>query len=140
MQGVDIAILAEDGAPVGGEADHAALVVAMAQQAARDSGGKARLAVRVLPVDHPAFERLAPTPLSTVCFRAHPDGLDDDEALNSLNETLMNKVNSNGQVFLSHTKLRGRYTIRLTLGNLATKAEHVSTAWEQLQNELARLS
>ena len=88
----------------------------------------------------PAFERLAPTPLSTVCFRAHPAGLDDDEALNSLNETLMNKVNSNGQVFLSHTKLRGRYTIRLTLGNLATKAEHVSTAWEQLQNELACLS
>lgn len=52
----DVSLDCEDGAPVGGEADHAALVVAMAQQAARDSGGKARVAVRVHPVDHPAFE------------------------------------------------------------------------------------
>lgn len=52
----DVSLDCEDGAPVGGEADHAALVVAMAQQAARDTGGKARVAVRVHPVDHPAFE------------------------------------------------------------------------------------
>lgn len=52
----DVSLDCEDGAPVGGEADHAALVVAMAQQAAHDSGGKARVAVRVHPVDHPAFE------------------------------------------------------------------------------------
>jgi aromatic-L-amino-acid decarboxylase len=90
--------------------------------------------------DSPHFERLAPTPLSTVCFRAHPVGLDDDEALNVLNETLMNQVNSKGQVFLSHTKLRGRYTIRLAIGNLYTETEHITTAWEQLQGELAVIS
>ena len=90
--------------------------------------------------DSPHFERLAPTPLSTVCFRAHPAGLDDDEALNALNETLMNRVNSKGQVFLSHTKLRGRYTIRLAIGNLYTGTEHITTAWEQLQAELAVIS
>ncbi len=88
----------------------------------------------------PNFERLAPTPFSTVCFRAHPIGLDDDEALNRLNETLMNRVNSRGQVFLSHTKLRGRYTIRLAIGNLYTGAEQIAAAWEQLQNELAVIS
>lgn len=90
--------------------------------------------------DSPHFERLAPTPLSTVCFRAHPAGLDDDEALNVLNETLMNRVNSRGQVFLSHTKLRGRYTIRLAIGNLYTGTEHITTAWEQLQGELAAIN
>lgn len=88
----------------------------------------------------PHFERMAPTPFSTVCFRAHPAGLDDDEALNELNETLMNRVNENGQVFLSHTKLRGRYTIRLAIGNLYTGAEHIAAAWEQLQGELAVIS
>lgn len=88
----------------------------------------------------PQFERMAPTPFSTVCFRAHPAGLDDDEALNKLNETLMNRVNENGQVFLSHTKLRGRYTIRLAIGNLYTGAEHIAAAWEQLQAELAVIS
>jgi citrate lyase subunit beta/citryl-CoA lyase len=52
----DVTLDCEDGAPVGGEADHAALVVGLAQQARRDSGGRARVAVRVHPVDHPAFE------------------------------------------------------------------------------------
>jgi len=52
----DVTLDCEDGAPVGAEADHAALVVELAKQAARDSGGRARVAVRVHPVDHPAFE------------------------------------------------------------------------------------
>lgn len=49
----DVTLDCEDGAPVGGEADHAALVVALAMLA----GDKARVAVRVHPVDHPAFEQ-----------------------------------------------------------------------------------
>jgi citrate lyase subunit beta / citryl-CoA lyase len=49
----DVTLDCEDGAPVGGEADHAALVVALASLASE----KARVAVRVHPVDHPAFEQ-----------------------------------------------------------------------------------
>jgi len=48
----DVTLDCEDGAPVGGEADHAALVT----QIALDAGAAARIAVRVHPVDHPAFE------------------------------------------------------------------------------------
>lgn len=48
----DVTLDCEDGAPVGGEADHAALVVALVALA----GDRARVAVRVHPVDHPAFE------------------------------------------------------------------------------------
>ena len=48
----DVTLDCEDGAPVGGEADHAAMVVELAALA----GGTARVAVRVHPVDHPAFE------------------------------------------------------------------------------------
>jgi citrate lyase subunit beta / citryl-CoA lyase len=49
----DVTLDCEDGAPVGGEADHAALVVALASV----SGDKARVAVRVHPVGHPAFDQ-----------------------------------------------------------------------------------
>src|SRR4051794_14408948 len=49
----DVTLDCEDGAPVGGEAEHAALVVALASVA----GAKARIAARIHPVDHPAFEQ-----------------------------------------------------------------------------------
>lgn len=53
----DVTLDCEDGAPVGGEADHAALVVALAMLAGTQSKGRARVAVRVHPVDHLAFEQ-----------------------------------------------------------------------------------
>ena len=52
----DVTLDCEDGAPVGGEADHAAMVVALAAEASRQSGRRARVAVRVHAVDHPSFE------------------------------------------------------------------------------------
>ncbi len=52
----DVTLDCEDGAPVGGEADHAAMVVALATLASQASGGRARVAVRVHAVDHPAFD------------------------------------------------------------------------------------
>lgn len=88
----------------------------------------------------PAFERLAPTPLSTVCFRAHPAGLNDGAALDALNEDLLSRVNARGAVFLSHTKLRGRYTLRLTIGNIRTQEKDVALAWAILQSELEALT
>ena len=48
----DVTLDCEDGAPVGGEAEHAALVTELALDAAPD----ARVAVRVHPVDHPSFD------------------------------------------------------------------------------------
>ena len=44
-----------------------------------------------------------------------------------------------GQVFLSHTRLRGRFTIRLAIGNLRTEERHVRGAWDLLRREAARL-
>lgn len=74
--------------------------------------------------EHPDFERLAPVPLSTICFRAHPQGIDDDDELNRRNEQLMHAINQTGEVFLSHTKLRGRFVMRLVISHLrVTEAE-----------------
>lgn len=89
----------------------------------------------------PDWERLAPVPFSTVCFRYRPDRLAADEpALDAANAAIMDAVNRSGEVFLSHTRLAGRFTIRLAVGNLRTEARHVERAWELLQsaaNEVA---
>ena len=86
------------------------------------------------------FERMAPTPMSTVCFRANPAGsYDTGGDLDQLNEALINAVNATGRAFLSHTKLNNRFTLRLAIGNLRTTEHHVAQTWELLQAELSRL-
>jgi aromatic-L-amino-acid decarboxylase len=86
----------------------------------------------------PYFERMAPTPFSLICLRAHPQGMDNEEQLNALNERLMNRVNTTGRFFLSHTKLRGKYTIRVAIGNLRTGEQDIRDLWAELQEDLAR--
>ncbi len=86
--------------------------------------------------EHPSFERMAPTPFSLVCLRAKPAGADEAE-LNALNEKLLEAVNRTGEFFLSHTKLNGKLTIRVAIGNLRTSEDHVRRLWELLQAELS---
>jgi aromatic-L-amino-acid decarboxylase len=92
------------------------------------------------------WERLAPAPFSTVCFRYRPARLagreDEPEvhaALDDLNTRLMDAVNRSGEVFVSHTRLRDRFTIRMAIGNLHTEPRHVERAWSLLRAEAARL-
>jgi aromatic-L-amino-acid decarboxylase len=80
----------------------------------------------------PAWERLAPVPFSTVCFRWIGDGTLDEAVLDERNAAIMDRVNRTGEVFLSHTRLGGRFTIRLAIGNLRTEERHVARAWELL--------
>jgi len=80
----------------------------------------------------PQWERLAPAPFSTVVFRHCPAGVADEEA-DALNERIIERVNASGEVFLSHTRVRGRLGIRLAVGNLRTTAAHVRRAWELLR-------
>jgi aromatic-L-amino-acid decarboxylase len=83
----------------------------------------------------PDWERMAPVPFSTVCFRYRPAALNGDEpAIDDLNARIMDAVNRTGEVFLSHTRLDGRFAIRLAVGNLRTEARHVERAWELLRN------
>lgn len=89
---------------------------------------------------HPDFERLAPVPMSTICFRAHPAGLNEESRLNQLNERLMHAVNQTGEAFLSHTKLDGRFVIRLVISHLRVTAADIQRVWEVLQQQLRALS
>jgi aromatic-L-amino-acid decarboxylase len=78
----------------------------------------------------PDWERLAPVPFSTVCFRHAPAGIADLEAHNT---RILDAVNASGAAFLSHTKLNGVYALRVAIGNQATTQEHVARLWEQLK-------
>jgi aromatic-L-amino-acid decarboxylase len=86
----------------------------------------------------PDFERLAPIPFSVVCFRALSAGAGPAE-IDRLNEQLLEAVNSSGDIFISHTRLDGRYALRLAIGNLHTREAHVTHAWSLLQHHAARL-
>lgn len=81
----------------------------------------------------PDWELLAPVPLNTVCFRWRPAGITDAARLNELNAALMARVNSEGTIYLTHTKLDDVTTLRLAVGQRATAREHVQQAWAALR-------
>ncbi len=95
--------------------------------------------------ESPDWELLAPVPFSLVCFRACPNVREDSEEayatrLDMLNEAIMNNVNANGEMFLSHTRLRDVFTLRLAIGNIRTTEAHIRRAWELLNEEMGHLS
>jgi len=75
--------------------------------------------------DAPGWELCAPRPFSVVCFRR--DGSDEE------NEQLLARVNATGEIFISHTKLNGRYVLRLAVGNERTTEEDVRRAWDVIR-------
>ena len=79
----------------------------------------------------PRFERTAPTPFSVVCLRYK--GTDDQ------NRRIQDYVNSTGEIFISGTVLNGRFTLRLAIGNRATRSEHVERAWTLIREGAERL-
>lgn len=83
------------------------------------------------------FERLAPVPFSVVCFRATSPNLSETQ-LDAINQKLMDEVNAGGEMFISHTKIRGRFSLRLAVGNIRTTERHVQRAWEILNENVGR--
>ncbi len=79
----------------------------------------------------PGWEICAPRPFSVVCFRR--EGSDEE------NEALLERVNASGEAFLSHTKLDGRFVIRLAVGNAWTTEDDVRRAWDVLRREAGYL-
>jgi aromatic-L-amino-acid decarboxylase len=73
----------------------------------------------------PDFEVAAPVPLNLVCFR-HVGG---DE----LNQRLMDRLNASGEMFLTHTRLQGKITLRFAIGGVDTAARHVRRAWDLIE-------
>jgi aromatic-L-amino-acid decarboxylase len=76
------------------------------------------------------FELGAPAPLNLICFRLR----EGDAA----NQQLMERLNGSGDLFLTHTKLDGKLTLRLCVGQTNTQARHVERAWQRIQQETGK--
>lgn len=88
---------------------------------------------------HQDFELLAPVPLNTLCFRFHPSHISDEQKLNELNRRLLDQIQQSGELFLTHTTLNGKYTIRMVIGNTNVEQQHVEKAWTLIQSLSAKL-
>ena len=82
------------------------------------------------------LERMAEAEFSTVVFRHRPPGL-SDEQLDAHNARILEAVNATREVYLSHTRVRGRYSLRIAIGNIHTTEAHVRRAFD-LVREAAR--
>jgi aromatic-L-amino-acid decarboxylase len=81
--------------------------------------------------DEEGWELCAPRPFSVVCFRL---GGSDER-----NRELLERVNSTGEIFISHAMLQGRYVLRLAAGQMRTTEEDISHAWNVLRREASAL-
>jgi aromatic-L-amino-acid decarboxylase len=81
--------------------------------------------------EDPRFEIAAPALLNLVCFRLR--------AGDGANRQLMERLNGSGDLYLTHTKLDGKFTLRLCVGQTNTEARHVERAWQRIQEETGRL-
>lgn len=66
--------------------------------------------------------------LNFSCFRMQPPGLSDPAELNALNEAFLEKINKSGQLYLTHTKIKGLFTIRMLIGQTYVEEDHVDLA------------
>jgi aromatic-L-amino-acid decarboxylase len=79
----------------------------------------------------PDWELMAPVPFALVCFRATKGA-----ELNALNERIMNEINASGGAYLSHTKLNGQFTLRLSIGSIRVEEKHIEKVWRLLNDQL----
>jgi len=82
--------------------------------------------------EHPNFEIMAPVHLSLVCFRLN-DGRDED-ALNTLNRELIERINKTGKILLTQTTLKGKFVLRMAIGARTTADDHVRQAWQIIRD------
>ena len=87
----------------------------------------------------PEWEIAAPHPLSVVCFRHIPLGL-DAAAVDAHNLAVMDAVNATGEAYLSHTKLDGAVVLRIAIGNERTTRDDVAVAWSLLRDHAGVLA
>jgi aromatic-L-amino-acid decarboxylase len=76
------------------------------------------------------FEMMAPVTLNLVCFRFRPKGVEDENELNRINEKLLKQINASGKAYMSHTKVNGKFVIRMVIAQTNVEQRHVDQAWK----------
>lgn len=90
--------------------------------------------------DDPRFEVVAPHPLNTVCFRGRGGTRTSGPAeSDGLNQRLLETLNAGGRLFLTHTRLRAGFSLRLAVGQTYTSERHVRAAWEAIRETATAL-
>ncbi|HEU4994827.1 MAG TPA: aminotransferase class V-fold PLP-dependent enzyme [Gemmatimonadaceae bacterium] len=107
--------------------------IGAAQDAAMELAELAEKIVR----ESPDLEVLTPAQFGIVCFRVHPPGMSDEEALNALNERVNERVNRSGFVLMSSTRLRGALSLRLCIPGYRTRAEDVEAVLDLIRRTAA---
>jgi aromatic-L-amino-acid decarboxylase len=82
----------------------------------------------------PGVELMAPAPFNLACFRFHPEGMDEEEDLSRHNERILHEINQSGKIFLTQTKLNGKYVIRFVAGQTHTSEEQVKNGWNYIKS------
>jgi len=85
------------------------------------------------------FEILAPVKFNVICFRYKPENLTDEIEINKVNAVLLDALNSTGKIFMTHTKLNGKYTLRFVIAQNLVEQRHISEAWELITETTALL-
>ena len=88
----------------------------------------------------PDFELVTPQKLALLTFRYRPHAIDDEAALDLLNERLLHALNDDGRLYLTQTRVRGRYVIRFAIGQLYTTRAHVLRAWQVITKTARQFS
>lgn len=83
------------------------------------------------------FELMADVPFALVCFRVAPKGFSEEE-LDALNENIMNEINASGEAYLSHTKLNGKFVLRLSVGSIRVEERHIEKVWKLLNEMISK--
>ncbi len=85
--------------------------------------------------EHPDLELVLEPFLNFTCFRYRPEGV-SPEKLNQLNEQLKESLNKTGKLFLSHTKVHGKYVLRFVIGQTYVEKRHIDNALNVLKEQL----
>jgi aromatic-L-amino-acid decarboxylase len=88
--------------------------------------------------EHPNFELLAPIPVNLVCFRYVAENKSEEE-LNQLNEFFLKEINGSGKIYMTHTKLDGKYTLRWVGGHAELTKKHVENAWKIIKQKVSTI-
>ncbi len=83
------------------------------------------------------FEILAPVNFNLVCFRYLPPDISDEGRINEINKTVLEAINDTGEAYITHTKLKGKYTLRFVAGQTRVEKEHIDK-FIRLLNEVTR--
>lgn len=87
---------------------------------------------------HPEFQVIEPQNFGLVCFYIKGKEEPDIEKTNQLNKNILENINNSGEIYMSHTKVMGRFIIRLVVGQTYIERKHVLNAWEIIRSEAAR--